>query len=154
MIASPLSKFPSYAYWSWNMTARVPRQTKSITDLRDTDKSRYFAITEFNNWFDHRVCFHIYFTLWEFREEICHFSSKSVVTITHEQNIICSKRILGDTTQGQPIICRHLFAGHVLGSRPMKKKKSELTIWLNYQSSLPSQVGVLPPHSSFAWHIL
>ena len=28
-------------------------------DLRDTDKSQYFAITEFNNVlsFDHRVCF-------------------------------------------------------------------------------------------------
>ena len=43
------------------------------------------------------------------------FSHKSVVSITHEQNtcIICSKTL----------ICRQLFAGHVVGSRPMKRKE-------------------------------
>ena len=38
------------------------------------------------------------------------FSNKSVVSVMHEQNVICSKTI----------ICRQLFAGHVVSSRPMK----------------------------------
>ena len=40
------------------------------------------------------------------------FSHKSVISVAHEQNIICSKTL----------ICRQLFAGHVVGSRPMKRK--------------------------------
>jgi len=46
-----------------------------------------------------------------------------MVTITHEQNIICSKTHLDGTTHEQTIICRQLFAGHLAGSRPMKRKK-------------------------------
>ena len=42
------------------------------------------------------------------------FLHKSVVSVTHEQNIICSKTL----------ICRQLFAGHVVGSRPMKGKEN------------------------------
>ena len=41
------------------------------------------------------------------------FSHKSVVSVTHEQNIICSKTL----------ICRQLFAGHVVRSQPVKKKE-------------------------------
>ena len=51
------------------------------------------------------------------------FSHKCVVSITHEQNIICSKTHIDDTTHEQIIICRQLFAGHVVGSRPMKRKE-------------------------------
>ena len=40
------------------------------------------------------------------------FSHKSVISIAHEQNIICSKKL----------ICSQLFAGRVVGSRPMKRK--------------------------------
>ena len=58
--------------------------------------------------------------LWE---RDCHFFTESVVTTTHEQNIICSKSHLDSTTHEQTIICRQLFAGHVVGSRPMKRKK-------------------------------
>ena len=36
-----------------------------------------------------------------------------MTSIAHEQNIICSKTI----------ICRQLFADHVVGSRPMKRKE-------------------------------
>ena len=36
--------------------------------------------------------------------------------------IICSKTHLGGTTHEQSIICRKWFAGHVVGSRPMKRK--------------------------------
>ena len=43
------------------------------------------------------------------------FSHKSVVvSITHEQNIICNKTL----------ICRQLFAGHVMGSWPMKSNEN------------------------------
>ena len=52
---------------------------------------------------------------------------KSVVSFTHEQNIICSqtlKQQLDDIAHEQTIICRQLFAGHVVGSQPMKRKKN------------------------------
>ena len=57
---------------------------------------------------------------------ICFFFSrkkeKSVVSFTHEHNIICSQTQLDDITLEQTIICRQLFAGHVMGFRPMKRK--------------------------------
>ena len=40
------------------------------------------------------------------------FSHKSFVSVTHEQNVICSKTL----------ICRQLFGGDVVGSQPMTKK--------------------------------
>ena len=47
----------------------------------------------------------------------------SVVSSTHEQNSICSQKKLNDIAHEHTIICRQLFAGHVVGSRPMKMKK-------------------------------
>ena len=41
------------------------------------------------------------------------FSHESIVSITHEQNIICNKTL----------VCRQLFVGHMLSSRPMKRKE-------------------------------
>ena len=41
------------------------------------------------------------------------FLHESVVLITHKQNIICSKTL----------ICRQLFAGHMVSSQPMKRKE-------------------------------
>ena len=41
----------------------------------------------------------------------------------HEQNIICSKRRLDGTTHEQIIICRQLFAGHVVDSWPIEGKE-------------------------------
>ena len=61
-------------------------------------------------------------TTWQFRELICHFSLKSLIMFTHEQNI-CIKTHIDGTTREQTIISRQLFADHVVGSRPMKKKK-------------------------------
>jgi len=46
-----------------------------------------------------------------------------VVPITHEQTIICSKTRLDFTTLEQTIICRQLFAGHVVGCQSMEGKK-------------------------------
>ena len=41
------------------------------------------------------------------------FSNKSIVSITHEQNIICSKTL----------ICRQLLAGQVVSSQARKRKE-------------------------------
>ena len=46
-----------------------------------------------------------------------------MVSFKHEQNSICSQKQLNDITHEHTIICRPLFAGHVVGSRPMKRKK-------------------------------
>ena len=45
-----------------------------------------------------------------------------MVSFTHEQTIICSQTKLDDIAHEQTIICRQLFAGHLVGSRPMKRK--------------------------------
>ena len=49
---------------------------------------------------------------------------KSVVSFTHGKNNFCSQAQLDDIAHEQTIICRQLFAGHVVGSRPMKRKKN------------------------------
>ena len=49
---------------------------------------------------------------------------KSTVSFTHMQNIICSQTQLDGIAHKQTIICRQLFAGHVVGFRPMKRKKN------------------------------
>ena len=49
---------------------------------------------------------------------------ESVLSFTHKQNIICSQMQLDDIAHEQSIICRHLFAGQVVGSRTMKGKKN------------------------------
>ena len=46
-----------------------------------------------------------------------------MVSFTHVQNIICSQTQLGGIAHEHTIICRQLFADHVVGSRPMKKKE-------------------------------
>ena len=77
--------------------------------------------------FDHRVCFlrnifgkrsNLPFSCKSNRKK-----EKSVVSFTHEQNSICSQKQLNDIAHEHTIICRQLFAGHVVGSRPMKRKK-------------------------------
>ena len=100
-----------------------------ICQRRDTDKSRYFAITEFNNIivlsFDHRVCFlrNIFGKRSDlpFSRKSDRKKEKSVVSFTHEQNSICSQKQLNDIVHEHTIICRQLFAGHVVGSQPMKR---------------------------------
>jgi len=49
---------------------------------------------------------------------------KSVVSFTYEKNIICSQTKLDDIAHEQTIICRQLFAGHVVSALPMKRKKN------------------------------
>ena len=55
---------------------------------------------------------------------------KSTVSFTHVQNIICSQTQLDGIAHEQTIICRQLFAGHVVGSRPMKRKKNLLRMMI------------------------
>ena len=47
---------------------------------------------------------------------------ESMVSFMHEQNISCIKTKLDGIVHEQTIICRQLFAGHMVGSRPMKRK--------------------------------
>ena len=51
---------------------------------------------------------------------------KSMVSFTHQQNIICSQTLLDGIAHEQTITCRQLFAGHVVGSWSMKRKKNLL----------------------------
>ena len=51
---------------------------------------------------------------------------KSMVSFTQEQNIICSRTQMDGIVHEQTIICGQLFIGHMVGSRPMKKKKNLL----------------------------
>ena len=64
-----------------------------------------------------------------------------MVSFTHEQNSICSQKQLNDIAHEHTVIGRQLLAGHVVGSRPMKRKKylhrMIITITLYSLSVLP-----------------
>ena len=69
------------------------RRLRQIIGRRDTDKSRYLSITEFNNCFiipslSLCLCFNHFLAVQGSDQP---FSLENVVPITHEQNIICSK---------------------------------------------------------------
>ena len=49
-----------------------------------------------------------------------------MVSFTHVQNIIRSQTQLDGIAHEQTTICRQLFAGHVVGCQPMKRKKNLL----------------------------
>ena len=55
---------------------------------------------------------------------------KSTVSFTHVQNIICSQTQLDGIAHEQTITGRQLFAGHVVGFQPMKRKKNLLRIMI------------------------
>ena len=57
---------------------------------------------------------------------------KSTVSSTHVQNIICSQTQLHEIAHEQTIIYRQLFKGHVVGSRPMKRKKNLLRMIIRF----------------------
>ena len=59
---------------------------------------------------------------------------KRTVSFTREQNIIYSQTLLDGIAHEQTIICRQLFASHVVGSRPMKRKKNLLRIIIIYNN--------------------
>ena len=53
-----------------------------------------------------------------------HKKEKSLVSFTHEHIIICSQTQLDDIAHEQIIILRQLFADHLVGFRPVKRKKN------------------------------
>ena len=101
------------------------QRLRQIIDVRDTGKSRYFAqprsIIVLS--FDHQVCFLM--NMFGKRSDLPFFTQERsrVVSFTHEQNIICSQTQLDNIAHAQTIICWQLFGGHVVGFRPMKRKK-------------------------------
>ena len=110
-----------------------------IIDLRDTDKSQYFAITEFNNIvlsfdqcsFDQLNMSNHTLSAWG---TYLPFSHKSVVSIMHEQNIICR------------LISRQLFAGHMVSSWPVKRKDKMhriITILLALNKSMCTSFSII-----------
>ena len=120
------------------------RRLRQIIDLRDIDKSQYFAITD-HSITDHSITKFVFIfkSLSDSSPEATrHFFTESVVTTTHEQNIICSKSHLDSTTHEQTIICRQLFAGHVVGSRPMKRKKKMHRMIINIILTVKQNVCV------------
>ena len=130
------------------------QRLRQIIDLRDTDKSLYFATTEFNNCFFIRSQSifgkrsNLPFSLKSDRNK-----EKSVVSFTHEQNIICSQTKLDDIAHEHTTICRHLFAGHVVSSCPIKRKKNlqRMIIWFLHVSLLQKDVQ---PHVILRfWHV-
>ena len=112
---------------------------RQIIDLRDTDKSRYFAITEFNNCFIIRSPSLFFNAYLREAKQSAFFHARTisrVVSFTYGQNIICSQTQLDDIAHEQAIICRQLFAGHVLGFQPMKRKKNLHRMVINFVHSL------------------
>ena len=110
-------------YWtrlsktSWFISGeQINYWLRQIVDLRDTGKSRYFAITVFSNCLIIRSPGNDL----PFLRKSDRKKEKSVVSFTYEQTIIC----------------RQLFAGHVVVSRPMKRKKNLqrmiINIWCYY----------------------
>ena len=99
-------------------------------DLRDTDRLRYFAITKFNNCFIIRSPSRFSMNIFGQQSDLPYFTQERSQDgekrgfISTEQNIICSQTKLDDITHEQTIICRQLFAGHMVGFRPMKRKKN------------------------------
>ena len=114
--------------WRADLISRS-RRLRQIIDLRGTEKSRYFATTEFNNCFIIRspsLVFNEH--LWEAKRSAIFTQERSqegesLVPFTHGWKIICRQTKLDDIAHEKTIICRKLFAGHIVGSRPMKRKK-------------------------------
>ena len=134
---------------------------RQTIDLRDTDKSRYFAITEFNDClsFDHRVCFFNEYP-WEGKRSAIFTLERSQEEEKHGYLYVWAEYYLQPNTVGwhwheQTIICRQLFAGHVVGFRPMKRKKNllRMIIWIFHanQTIQRRKKIVLCLLESFAW---
>ena len=124
------AKYHDLSVASRSIICQSPR-LRQITDLRDTDGSRYFAITEFNYCFIIQSPSFFLMNIFGKRSDLLFFSRKndwkkeeSVVSFTHEQNIICSRTQLDDIAHEQTIILRQLFRCLVVGFRLIKWKKN------------------------------
>ena len=61
---------------------------------------------------------------------------------SHKENTIRRQRKLDDIAHEQTIICRQLIAGHVIGSRLMRRKKNLDQIITNIMLHNAVRVGV------------
>jgi len=80
-----------------------------ITDLRDADKSRYFALTEFYNCFIIRspsLLSYLNHSLIAQGSDLPFLTRECGFDFAHEQNIICSPTHLDGITHEQTITCR------------------------------------------------
>ena len=113
--------------------------------------------------FDHQVCFlmNIFGKRSDlpFSRKSDRKKNKSVVSFTHEQNIICSQTQsqtqFDDIVHEQTIICRQLFAGHVVGFRPMTWRKNSLNrmiMWIMCNTLSLSWV-ILPTKIKFLFFL-
>ena len=81
--------------------------------------------------------FHILHTIdLSFSDKSDRKKEKSTVSFMHKQNIICSQTLLDSIAPEQTIVCRQSFAGHVVGSQPMKRKKNLLRMIVMLACSL------------------
>ena len=100
-----------------------PRQ---ISDLRDTDKSRYFAITELNN-----CCIIQSRSLFSYFNHLLGAQGSDLPFFFRERcsNYAWAEYYLHQNTfrryyaWADHYICRQLFAGHMVGSRPMERRE-------------------------------
>ena len=108
-------------YWTslskiwWFVSGEQINYYYLLIDLRDTDKSRYFWISEFNN------CFIIRSPSLFFNE---YLREAKRSTIFHVRVIAKHTTQLDDTAHEQNVIRRQLFAGHVVNFWPMKRTKN------------------------------
>ena len=85
-------------------------------------------------------CKFVFYWIFSGSEAICHFSRKRRKAWFRLR--ICSKTQLDDIAHEQTITCRQLFAGHVVGFRPMKRKNN----W--------STQNTHPRTPKWRWHIM
>ena len=62
-----------------------------------------------------------------------------MLTTTHEQNISCSKTEFGGIAH-EDIICRQIFAGHMVGFRSTNRKKELHRMILNFNSFIDNDI--------------
>ena len=76
-----------------------------------------------------------------------------MVSFTHKQKIFCSQTQLDDISHEKTNICWQLFAGHVLGSRPIKRNKNLhrmiIVYALRVNKSFPWTLSVIQTLESF-----
>ena len=96
------------------------QRLRQIIDLRDTDKSRYFAITEFNNCFIIRLQIFFVMNIFGKGQE----RQTEIKWLPSHFAHLCGQTQLDDIVHEQTIICPQLFTGCVVNSRPMKRKKN------------------------------
>ena len=105
-----------------DLSVACSRRLRKIIDLWDTDKSWHFAITEFNN------CFFIWSPSLFFNEYLREANRSQEGEkrdfIYARAEYYLQPRTLARHSAWAAIICRQLFAGHVMGFRLMKRKKN------------------------------